>query len=153
MTGKSEVALKTPWAEKRSQFSVLTTDWTIGVRSPTVAEGVFCSFCFHTDSGAHPASYTVGTGGLFPGCKARPERESDDSRPSSVEVKKVQKLYLLSPQAPSVASSGATLPFTLKRPTSTYISTCIVGSAVHSLVISLLRKAPLNLCYSVNSFR
>jgi hypothetical protein len=38
-------------------------------------------------SGAHPASYPMGTGGSFPGGKARPGRDSDHSPPSSVEVK------------------------------------------------------------------
>jgi hypothetical protein len=38
-------------------------------------------------SGAHPASYTVGTGGSFPGGKARPGRDADHSPHSSAEVK------------------------------------------------------------------
>jgi hypothetical protein len=50
-------------------------------------------------SGAHPASYTVGTGGSFPGDKERPGRDTDHSPPSSAEVKKVLELYLLSPKA------------------------------------------------------
>jgi hypothetical protein len=37
---------------------------------------------------AHPASYTVVTGGSFSGGKARPGRDGDHSPPSSVEVKK-----------------------------------------------------------------
>jgi hypothetical protein len=40
-----------------------------------------------TDSGAHPASYPVGTVGSFPGLK-RPGREVDRSPLSSAEVKK-----------------------------------------------------------------
>jgi hypothetical protein len=39
-----------------------------------------------TGSGAHPASCTVGTGGLFPGGKARPRRDADHSPQSSAEV-------------------------------------------------------------------
>jgi hypothetical protein len=39
-------------------------------------------------SGAHPASYTMGTGGSFPGGKARPGRDADHWPPSSAEVKK-----------------------------------------------------------------
>jgi hypothetical protein len=39
-----------------------------------------------TGSGAHPASCTVGTGGPFPGGKARPGRDADHSPPSSAEV-------------------------------------------------------------------
>jgi hypothetical protein len=36
---------------------------------------------------AHPASYPVGSGGPFPGGKARPGRDADHSPPSSAEVK------------------------------------------------------------------
>jgi hypothetical protein len=43
--------------------------------------------CVQTGSGAHPASYPVGTGGPFPGGKARPGRDADHSPPSSAEVK------------------------------------------------------------------
>jgi hypothetical protein len=63
-------------------------DWTAGVRSPTEAEDFFSNLCVQTGSGAHPASYTVGTGGSFPGGKVRPERDADHSPPSSAEVKK-----------------------------------------------------------------
>jgi hypothetical protein len=65
----------------------LTTFWTIGVRSPTGAEDVSSSLCVQTGSGAHPASYPMGTGGPFPGGKARPGRDADHSPPSSAEVK------------------------------------------------------------------
>jgi hypothetical protein len=65
----------------------LTTDWTTGVRSPTGVEDFSSSPCVHTVSGAHPASYTMGTGGPFPGGKARPGRDADHSPPSSAEVK------------------------------------------------------------------
>jgi hypothetical protein len=37
-------------------------------------------------SGAHPACCTMGTGGPFPGGKARPGRDTDHSPPSSAEV-------------------------------------------------------------------
>jgi hypothetical protein len=46
--------------------------------------------CVHTGSGAHPASYTVGTEGSFSGGKARPGRDADHSPPSSAEVKKIE---------------------------------------------------------------
>jgi hypothetical protein len=39
--------------------------------------------CVQTGSGAHPASCTVGTGGSFPGGKARPERDADHSAPAN----------------------------------------------------------------------
>jgi hypothetical protein len=66
----------------------LTTDWTAGVRSPTEAQDFSSNLCVQTDSGAHPAPCTVGTGGSFPGGKARPGRDADHSPPSSAEVKK-----------------------------------------------------------------
>jgi hypothetical protein len=43
--------------------------------------------CVQTGSGAHPTSYPMGTGGSFPGGKARPGRDADHSPPSSAEVK------------------------------------------------------------------
>jgi hypothetical protein len=65
----------------------LTTEWTTGVRSLTGAEDFFSSLCVQTGSGAHQASCTVGTGGPFPGGKARPGRDVNHSPPSSAEVK------------------------------------------------------------------
>jgi hypothetical protein len=42
-------------------------DRAIGVRSPAGAEDFSSSLCVQTDSGAHPASCPMGTGGPFPG--------------------------------------------------------------------------------------
>jgi hypothetical protein len=47
-------------------------------------------------SEGHPAPYTVGTRGSFPGVK-RPGREADHSSLSSAEVKECVELYLFSP--------------------------------------------------------
>jgi hypothetical protein len=66
----------------------LTADWAAGVRSPTQAEDFPSNLCVQTGSGPHPASYTMGTGGSFPGGKARPGRDADHSPSSSAEVKK-----------------------------------------------------------------
>jgi hypothetical protein len=60
-------------------------DRAIGVRSPAEAED-FPLSCVQTGSGAHSASCTMGTGGPFPGGKARPGRDADHSPPSSFEV-------------------------------------------------------------------
>jgi hypothetical protein len=49
--------------------------------------GIASSPCVQTGSGAHPASYPMGTGGSFPGVKARPGRDADHSPRSSAEVK------------------------------------------------------------------
>jgi hypothetical protein len=59
----------------------------IEVQSPTGAEDFSSSPCVQTSSGAHPASYQMGTGGPFPGGKAWPRRDTDHSPPSSAEVK------------------------------------------------------------------
>jgi hypothetical protein len=61
-------------------------DRAIEVRSPTVAD-FSSSPCVQTGSGAHPASYPMGTGGSFPGGKARLGHDADHSPPSSAEVK------------------------------------------------------------------
>jgi hypothetical protein len=47
-------------------------------------------------SGAHPASYPVGSRGSFPEEKL-PGREADHSPPSSAEVRECVELYLHSP--------------------------------------------------------
>jgi hypothetical protein len=62
--------------------------WTAGVQSLTVAEDFSSSLCIQTGSGAHPASYTMGTGWSFPGGKVRLGHDADHSSPSSAEVKK-----------------------------------------------------------------
>jgi hypothetical protein len=66
----------------------LTAGWTVGVRSPTKAEDFSSNLCVQTGSGTHPASCSMGTGGSFPGGKARPGRDADRSPPSGAEVKK-----------------------------------------------------------------
>jgi hypothetical protein len=53
----------------------------------------------------------MGTGGSFPGSKARPGRDADHSPPSSAEVKKEQELYLLSTKSASMERNGSTLSF------------------------------------------
>jgi hypothetical protein len=62
-------------------------DRAIGVRFPAGAKYFSSNLCVQTGSGANPASCTVGTGGPFPGGKARPGRDADHSPPSSAEVK------------------------------------------------------------------
>jgi hypothetical protein len=48
----------------------------------------------------------MGTGGPFPGGKARPGRDADHSPQSSAEVVNERELYLLSPQAPPWRVAG-----------------------------------------------
>jgi hypothetical protein len=60
-------------------------DRAIDVRSPVEAKDFSSNLFVQTGSGAHPASCTMGTGGPFPGGKARPGRDADHSPPSSAE--------------------------------------------------------------------
>jgi hypothetical protein len=61
-------------------------DRAIEVRSPAGAKDFSSILCIQTGYGAHPASCTMGTGGPFPGGKARPGRDADHLPPSSSEV-------------------------------------------------------------------
>jgi hypothetical protein len=61
-------------------------DRAIEVRSPAEAGNFSSSLCVQTGFGAHPASCTMGTGGPFPGGKARLWRDADHSPPSTAEA-------------------------------------------------------------------
>jgi hypothetical protein len=61
-------------------------DQAIEVRSSAGAKDFSSNLCVQTGSQAHPASCTMGTGGPFPGGKARPGRDADHSPPFSAEV-------------------------------------------------------------------
>jgi hypothetical protein len=82
------------WEHKcrsRSSLGSIVSDYglddrAVGVRSPAGAKDFSSSLCVQTGSQAHPASCTMGTGGPFPGGKARPGRDADYSPPSSAEV-------------------------------------------------------------------
>jgi hypothetical protein len=56
-------------------------DRAIGIRYPAGAKDFSSILCVQTGSGAHPASYPMGTGD-----KARPGRDADHSSPYSAEV-------------------------------------------------------------------
>jgi hypothetical protein len=73
-------------AENKVIWYLFPDNREIGVRSPAGAKDFSSILCVQTGSGAHPASCTVGTGGPFPGGKARPGRDADHSPPSSAEV-------------------------------------------------------------------
>jgi hypothetical protein len=61
-------------------------DGAIGVRFPAGEKDFSSILCVQTGSGAHPAACAMGTGGPFPGVKARPWHDADHSLPSSAEV-------------------------------------------------------------------
>jgi hypothetical protein len=78
------------------------------VRFPAGAGNFSLHHRLQNGSGAHPASYPMGTRGSFP------VREADHSPPSSAEVKECVKLYLHSSNTPSwrgaYLSTGTPLP-------------------------------------------
>jgi hypothetical protein len=83
-------------------------DRAIGVRSPVGAEDFSSILCVQTDCGAHPASCPMGTGGPFPGCKARPGRDADHS-PHLVPRSWMSRSYTSSPPSAPMACSGTAL--------------------------------------------
>jgi hypothetical protein len=83
---------------------------------PDSGRGFFFYPCVQTGSGAHPASYSMGTGGPFPGGKARSGSDADHSPLSSAEVKNEQELYLLSPHAPPWRVAGSLYNISLSFP-------------------------------------
>jgi hypothetical protein len=65
-----------------SQYSVWLRTGQLGDRGSIPGGGkedFSSSLCVQTGSEAHPASCTMGTGGPFPGAKARPGRDADHS--------------------------------------------------------------------------
>jgi hypothetical protein len=73
-----------------SAVSIATTYWLdnqgVGVRVP-VEQEFSLLYSIEPGSGAHPVSYPMDKGALFPGIKW-PEYETDRSPPTSSEVKK-----------------------------------------------------------------
>jgi hypothetical protein len=98
--------VSTDWMNRGSSVSVVSgyglDDRVIGFRSLAEAKDFSSSLCAQTGSGAHPASYPMGTGGPFPRGKVWPGRDTDHSSPSSTEVKNEKELYLLSPTSASM---------------------------------------------------
>jgi hypothetical protein len=68
----------------RGSSGSIVSDYGLDDRGsiPERGRGFSSSPCVQTGSGAHPASYSMGTGG-----KARPGRDADHSPPSSAKVK------------------------------------------------------------------
>jgi hypothetical protein len=83
-------------------------DRAIGIRSPAGAKDFSSSLCVQIGSGAHPASCTMGTGGPFPGGKARPGRDADHS-PHLVSRSWMSRSYTSSPPSAFMACRGTAL--------------------------------------------
>jgi hypothetical protein len=73
----------------RGSSGNIVSDYGLNDRGsiPVRGRGFFFYPLVQIGSGAHPASYSMGTGGPFPSCKARPGRDADHSPPSSAEDK------------------------------------------------------------------
>ena len=91
--GKQVDVLLSLWAGIAQSVKRFATGWTFRGSNP--GGGARFSAPIHTDPGAHPAFYTMGTGS-FPGVK-RPGRGVDHPSPSSAEVKERVELYVYSP--------------------------------------------------------
>jgi hypothetical protein len=99
------------WAGVAQSVQCLATGWTTGQSrfDPRQRRKDFSSsLCVQTGSGAHPASCPMGTGGPFPGGKARPGRDADHS-PHLVPRSRMSRSYNSSPPSASVACSGTAL--------------------------------------------
>jgi hypothetical protein len=73
--------------------------YRLNIRGSTPAEAKYSSFSLCVQRSApeaHPASYSMGTGGRFPRGKALPWHDPHHSTPSRTEVKNEYKLYFLS---------------------------------------------------------
>jgi len=84
----------------------------IGVRFPAGAKSFSLRHRVQTGSGAHSATYPMGTEALCLGVKW-PGREADHSPPSSARVKECMELYLHSPNTSwrgAQLSTGTILP-------------------------------------------
>jgi hypothetical protein len=90
----------------------------LGIR--TLESVTYCRYtdtarlCVQTSSGAHPASCTMGTGGAFPGAKARQGREADHA---PVPSSRMSRSYISSPPSASAACSGTAIPLRWYKPT------------------------------------
>jgi hypothetical protein len=81
-------------------------DRAVGVRYPAGAKDFSSVLCVLTGSGAHSTSCTMGTGGPFPGGKARPGLTT---HPHLVPRSWMSRSYTSSPPSASMACSGAAL--------------------------------------------
>ena len=98
------------------QFKLFWThygrDSSVGVATCYGLDGpVIFSAPVQTGPGAHPTSYTLGTGS-FPGVK-RPGRGADHPLPSSTEVTERVELYFYFPSGPSWPVLGWTFTFNI----------------------------------------
>jgi hypothetical protein len=104
--------------ESGSSVSIMSgyglVDRAIEVRYPAGANDFSSSLCVQTGSGVHPASYAMGTGGPFPGGKARPGCDPDHL-PLLVLRSRMSRSYISSPPGAFMACSGTALALAITR--------------------------------------
>jgi hypothetical protein len=83
-------------------------DRAIEVRSPAEAKDFSSSLCVQTGSEAHPASCTMGKGGLFPGAK-RGRGVTLTIHPDLVPRSRMSRSYISSDPSATMACSGTAL--------------------------------------------
>jgi hypothetical protein len=99
-----------------SSVCILSDYWlddrAIGVRSPTEAKDFSCNPCVQISSGAHLASFPMGTGGPFSRGKGR----DVDHSPHLLLRSIICRSYISSPPSASIVCSGTAfiLIFTIK---------------------------------------
>jgi hypothetical protein len=81
-------------------------DRAIGVRFPAGAKDFSSNLCVQTGSGAHPASYTMGTGGLSPGVK---RGRGVTTHPHLVPRSRMSRSYTTLLPSASLVCSGTAL--------------------------------------------
>jgi hypothetical protein len=69
----------------------LTTDWTAGIHSPAGEKDFSSGLSVQTSSDIHTAFYPMGTGGPFPGDKARPGRNAEPPPPQVVPWARISR--------------------------------------------------------------
>jgi hypothetical protein len=92
----------------RSSGSIVSMGWTIGIRSPTGAQDFSSSPYIQTSSGAHPASYPMGTRGPFPRDK-HGWGITLTTNPHLVPKLSMSRSYNSSPPCASMVCNGTTL--------------------------------------------
>jgi hypothetical protein len=104
------------YGEPGSSVSIVSgyglDDRAIEVRSPAEAKDFSSSLCVQTGSGSHPASCIMGTGGSFPGAKARLGRDADHSL-HLMPRSRMSRSYTSSLPSAFMACSGIALAFSL----------------------------------------
>jgi hypothetical protein len=143
LRGPFENFVVTPYYKSRDNSVGIAVGYGLGdrgsrIRFPAGAGNFSLHHRVHNGSGAHPASYPMGTRGSFPGAKAA-GTWSWPLTPSSAEVKECVELYLHSPNTPSWR--GAQLKH---RGNFTLVYTLLlrVGTCGGAMTVSLSKYLP-----------